>query len=234
MRGTVMEELQSDLKRAVITADQPLAIDAARRVVAQGGDLLAAVEQGLSAGMAVVGEDFERGECFLPELVSAAETFGVAMTVLEPEIEKAGGILKRSGVAVVGTVAGDVHSIGKDIFAMLLKVRGFQVHDLGVDVSMGDFVEKADELGADMIGMSALLTTTMPSQREVIDTLCELGVRDKYVIMVGGGPVFQPWAEQIGADGYADTAQQGAELAVRLVAEKRAITSSFEPPRGSS
>jgi methanogenic corrinoid protein MtbC1 len=175
--------------------------------------------------MAVVGEEFERGERFLPELISAAETFSVAMAVLEPEIEKAGGSLKRSGVALVGTVAGDVHSIGKDIFAMLLKVRGFEVHDLGVDVSMGDFVEKADELGADMIGMSALLTTTLPSQREVIDTLCELGVRDKYVVMVGGGPVFQPWAEQIGADGYADTAEEGAELAVRLVAEKRAITS---------
>lgn len=217
-----MEELHAQLKAAVVTGDEQLAATAAGEVVARGGDLLAAVEHGLSAGMAVVGDEFGRGERFLPELISAARAFNSAMAVLEPGIEKAGGGLRRSGVAVVGTVAGDVHSIGKDIFGMLLKVRGFEVHDLGVDVAMGDFVDKAEELGADMIGMSALLATTMPSQKEVLDTLCELGLREKYVVMVGGGPVFQPWADQIGADGYADTAEQGAELAVRLVAAKRA------------
>jgi trimethylamine corrinoid protein len=219
-----MERLHAELKQAVITADEGLASEAARQVVAQGGDLLAAVAQGLSAGMAAVGEDFERGECFLPELIGASQAFNAAMKVLEPEIEKAGGGLKRSGVAVVGTVAGDVHDIGKDIFAMLLKTRGFEVHDLGADVAMGSYVEKVEEVGADLIGMSALLTTTMPSQKEVIDMLSELGMRDRYVVMVGGGPVSQEWAEQIGADGYAETAQDGAELAVKLVAEKKAKT----------
>lgn len=221
-----MDQLHADLKRATVTADERLAADAAHQVVAAGGDVLAAVEHGLSAGMAIVGEDFERGDRFLPELIGATQAFNAAMAVLEPEIVRAGGDLPRSGVAVVGTVAGDVHCIGKDIFAMLLKVRGFVVHDLGVDVSMGAFLEKAEEVGADMIGMSALLATTMPAQKEVIDMLRELGVRDRYVVMVGGGPVFQPWADQIGADGYADTAEQGAELAVRLVAEKKAGTTA--------
>jgi corrinoid protein of di/trimethylamine methyltransferase len=217
-----MDAPHADLKRAVIDGDEALALATAREIVEQRGDLLAAVEEGLSAGMAVVGQDFERGERFLPELITAAQTFNVAMAVLEPAIREGGGSLKEVGVAVVGTVAGDVHSIGKEIFAMLLKVRGFEVHDLGVDVSMGAFVEGAEKAGADLIGMSALLTTTMPSQQEVIETLKEIGIRDRYVVMVGGGPVFQPWADQIGADGYADTAEQGAELAVRLVAEKRA------------
>ena len=221
-----MERLYAELKQAVITADEGLASEAARQVVAQGGDLLAAVAQGLSAGMAVVGEDFERGECFLPELIGASQAFNAAMEVLEPEIEKAGGGLKRSGVAVVGTVAGDVHDIGKDIFAMLLKTRGFEVHDLGADVAMGSYVEKVEEVAADLIGMSALLTTTMPSQKEVIDMLSELGMRDRYVVMVGGGPVSQEWADQIGADGYAETAKDGAELAVKLVAEKKAKTAA--------
>ena len=221
-----MERLYAELKQAVITADEGLASEAARQVVTQGGDLLAAVAQGLSAGMAAVGEDFERGQCFLPELIGASQAFNAAMRVLEPEIEKAGGGLKRSGVAVVGTVAGDVHDIGKDIFAMLLKTRGFEVHDLGADVAMGSYVEKVDEVGADLIGMSALLTTTMPSQKEVIDMLSELGMRDRYVVMVGGGPVSQDWADQIGADGYAETAQDGAELAVKLVAERKAKTAA--------
>ena len=217
-----MEKLHEDLKQAVVTADEERAMDAARQVVAQGGDLLAAVEHGLSAGMAVVGEDFGRGERFLPELIGAAEAFNAAMKVLEPEINRSGGCLRRAGVAVVGTVRGDVHSIGKDIFAMLLKVRGFEVHDLGVDVSMGGFIDTAEDVGADVIGMSALLATTMPSQEEAVGMLGELGIRDKYVVMVGGGPVSREWADQIGADGYADTAEEGADLAVRLVAAKKA------------
>lgn len=219
-----MEKLHEDLKQAVVTADEQRAVDAARQVVARGGDLLAAVEHGLSAGMAVVGEDFERGERFLPELIGAAEAFNAAMKVLEPEINRSGGCLRRAGVAVVGTVRGDVHSIGKDIFAMLLKVRGFEVHDLGVDVSMGGFIDTAEDVGADMIGMSALLATTMPSQEEVVGMLGELGIRDKYVVMVGGGPVSREWADQIGVDGYADTAEEGAALAVKLVAEKKTQT----------
>jgi corrinoid protein of di/trimethylamine methyltransferase len=226
MRESAMERLYAELKQAVITADEGAAREAARQVVAEGGDALAAVDQGLSAGMAAIGQDFETGECFLPELIGASQAFNAAMRVLEPEIEKAGGGLQRPGVAVVGTVAGDVHNIGKDIFAMLLKTRGFEVHDLGADVSMGSYVEKVEEVGADLIGMSALLTTTMPSQKEVIDLLGELGMRDRCVVMVGGGPVSQEWADQIGADGYADTAKEGAELAVKLVAAKKAKTAA--------
>ena len=219
-----MDELHEALRLAVIEADEKRALDAAGQIVAQGRDPLAAVEVGLSAGMAGIGERFQRGECFLPELISAADTFNAALQVLQPAIDGAGGALKHTGIAVVGTVAGDVHTIGKDIFAMLLKVRGFEVHDLGADVSMGSFLEEADKAGADLIGMSALLTTTMPSQEEVVDVLSELGVRERYIVMVGGGPVSQEWADQIGADGYAGTAEEGVELAARLVAGKRATT----------
>ncbi len=217
-----MDQLNADLKLAIIEADGQRAVDVARQVVAQGHDALDAVENGLSAGMAAIGDRFQRGECFLPELIAAADTFNAVMQVLEPEIEKAGGGLKRAGVAVVGTVAGDVHTIGKDIFAMLLKVRGFEVHDLGADVSAGAYLDAAEAVGADLIGMSALLTTTMPSQKEVVEILSELGVRERYIVMVGGGPVSQEWAVQIGADGYAGTAEEGVALAAQLVAEKRA------------
>lgn len=217
-----MQVLHEELREAIITADERRAVEAAREILMHDGDPLAAVECGLSSGMAVIGERFEKGECYLPELITAAQTFAAAMKVLEPEMVRAGGDSHRSGVAVVGTVAGDVHTIGKDIFAMLLIVNGFEVCDLGSDVSMSGFLEKAQEVSADLIGMSALLVTTMPSQQEVIEVLCELGIRDRYVVMVGGGPVSEQWAERIGADGYANTAQEGAELAVKLVAAKKA------------
>jgi methanogenic corrinoid protein MtbC1 len=120
----------------------------------------------------------------------------------------------------LGTVKGDIHKIGKDILAMLLKTRGFEVHDLGEDVSMLSFVNKAKELNADIIAMSALLTTTMPAQKEVIDYLKEKKIRDKFIVMVGGGPVSQNWADEIGADGFARTAEQGIRLAIELVNAK--------------
>lgn len=214
-----MEQLHEDLKEAIIEADEQRALDAAAQIVAQGHDPLAAVHEGLSAGMAVVGDRFQAGEFFLPELIAAADTFSAAMEILEPEIEKAGGGMARTGVAVVGTVAGDVHTIGKDIFAMLLKVRGFEVHDLGADVPAGAFLDTSEKVGADLIAMSALLTTTMPGQKDLVDILREQGIRDRYVLMVGGGPVSPEWAAQIGADGYAQTAEEGVELAKRLVAE---------------
>jgi len=122
---------------------------------------------------------------------------------------------------VLGTVSGDIHKIGKDILAMLMKVRGFDVHNLGEDVSMSSFVNKAVEVKADIIGMSSLLTTTMPGQKEVVDLLTEKGIRDQFIMMVGGGPVSQEWAQEIGADGYAETAEQAIVLAEELIAGKK-------------
>ncbi len=210
-----------DLRDAIVDLDEEKVVNSARNLVAQGIDLLEGIEKGLSAGMNIIGDKFNRGECYLPELIRAGNTFNAAMKVLEPEIMKRGQQQTPRGVVVLGTVKGDVHKIGKDILAMLMKTRGFQVHNLGEDVSVSTFLKQAAEHKADIIGMSSLLTTTMPGQKEVIDILKETGVRDKYIVMVGGGPVTVKWAKEIGADGYAETAEEGVELAMELVAGKK-------------
>jgi corrinoid protein of di/trimethylamine methyltransferase len=167
--------------------------------------------------MTTIGDKFNLGECFLPELIRAGNTFNAAIKILEPAITNSGKGKKQTGVVVLGTVTGDVHKIGKEILGMLMRTRGFVVHDLGEDVSLSTFVEKAEALNADIIAMSALLTTTMPAQKEVIDFLKEKGIRDNFKVMVGGGPVSQEWADEIGADGYSETAEAAVKLAKNLI-----------------
>ncbi len=214
------EKIIEDLKEAIIELNEEKAVEAANNLIAQGIDPLVAIEKGLSSGMTIIGDKFNQGECFLPELIRAGNAFNAAINVLEPEIMKQGEKQSQAGVVVLGTVTGDVHKIGKEILAMLLKTRGFLVHNLGEDVSMSTFVSKAEELNADVIGMSALLTTTMPAQKEVIDFLKEKGIRDNFLVMVGGGPVNQKWSDEIGADGYAETAEEAVQLALRLIDTK--------------
>jgi corrinoid protein of di/trimethylamine methyltransferase len=217
----VTEKIFEDLKNAIVELNEEKAVKGARDLIAQGIDPLEGIEKGLSLGMVIVGDKFDKMECYLPELIRAANTFNAAMTVLEPEIAKQGKEKISKGVVVLGTVSGDIHKIGKDILAMLMKIRGFDVYNLGEDVSMSTFVNKAGEHNADIIGMSSLLTTTMPGQKEVIDLLNEKGVRDKYIVMVGGGPVSPEWAQEIGADGYAETAEEAVSLAEELLAGKK-------------
>ncbi len=214
------EKIFTDLKNAIIELDDAKVVEAAKTLIDQGINPLAGIEKGLSSGMTVIGDQFNLGECFLPELIRAGNTFNAGMKVLEPEIMKLGENQSQVGVVVLGTVTGDVHKIGKEILAMLLKTRGFVVHNLGEDVSLSTFVSKAEELKADIIGMSALLTTTMPAQKEVIDFLKEKEIRDNFLIMVGGGPVNQEWSDEIGADGYAETAEEAVRLALKLVDTK--------------
>jgi len=214
------EKIIEDLKEAIIELNEEKAVEATKNLIAQGIDPLVGVEKGLSSGMTIIGDKFNQGECFLPELIRAGNAFNAAIKVLEPEIMKRGEKQSQAGVVVLGTVTGDVHKIGKDILAMLLKTRGFVVHNLGEDVSMSTFVSKAEELNADVIGMSALLTTTMPAQKEVIDFLKEKGIRDNFLVMVGGGPVNQKWSDEIGADGYAETAEEAVQLALGLIDTK--------------
>ena len=214
------EKIIEDLKEAILGLNDEKAVEAANKLIAQGVDPLVGVEKGLSSGMTIIGDKFNQGECFLPELIRAGNAFNAAINVLEPEIMKRGKKQSQAGVVVLGTVTGDVHKIGKDILAMLLKTRGFVVHNLGEDVSMSKFVSKAEELNADVIGMSALLTTTMSAQKEVIDFLKEKGIRDNFLVMVGGGPVNQKWSDEIGADGYAETAENAVQLALRLIDKK--------------
>ena len=214
------EKIIESLKEAIIELDEAKVVEAAKNLIAQGIDPLVGVEKGLSAGMTNIGDKFNLGECFLPELIRAGNTFNAGIKVLEPEITKRGEKQSQAGVVVLGTVTGDIHKIGKEILAMLLKTRGFVVHNLGEDVSMSTFVSKAEEYDADIIGMSALLTTTMPAQKEVIDFLKEKGIRDNFLVMVGGGPVNQKWSDEIGADGYAETAENAVQLALKLIDTK--------------
>lgn len=206
-----------DLKNAILELNEEKAVKAANDLIKQGIDPLLGIEKGLSPGMAIIGDKFNRMECYLPELILAAKTFDAATQILEPEIMKRGKQQAKRGVVVLGTVKGDIHKIGKDIVAMLMKTRGFEVHNLGEDVSMSTFVDKAAEHNADIIGMSALLTTTMPAQKEVIDLLKEKKVRNRYIVMVGGAPVNVEWAKQIGADAYAKTAEEAVSLAMELI-----------------
>jgi trimethylamine corrinoid protein len=189
----------------------------AQECLAAGFSPVEAVEIGLRDGLRIVGEKFERLEVFLPEMIMAAEAGNAVMEVLGPAMAADGQKASSPGTVVIGTAKGDIHTIGKSILAMLLRLAGFEVHDLGEDVSAITFLEKAQSLKADIVAISALMTSTMPGQREVIKLLGEVGARDKVLVMVGGAPVTQEWADEIGADGYSETASGATALAIQLV-----------------
>jgi len=214
------EEICEDLFRAVVDLDREKGQRAANELVKEKLDPLEGIGKGLSKGMKVIGEKFEKLEIFLPELLMAADVFNSAMKILEPQISAADKNKIRKGMVVIGTVKGDIHEIGKDIVAMLLETAGFSVRNLGKDVPASTFLEEAEKAKADIIGMSSLLTTTMLGQKELIDILKETGNRNKYIVMIGGAPTSQAWADEIGADGYGRTAQDAVSLALELVSKK--------------
>ena len=178
------------------------------------------IEKGMSPGMKEVGERFARYEIYLPEMMMAAEAWEGAMQILEPKLLESGSELKKAGRVVIGTVKGDIHSIGKNIVGALLKMSGFEVFDLGVDVNASAFVTKAEEVGADIIAASALMSTTIPQQKSIIEHIEARGARGKYCVLVGGGSTSQEWADSIGADGYGRTAGDATTLALKAVAQK--------------
>jgi 5-methyltetrahydrofolate--homocysteine methyltransferase len=207
----------ADLKAladAVITGDQSTAVEITKTALAEGTSAKSVLEEGLIAGMNVVGSRFKKNEIYIPEVLIAARAMKMAMEVLEPELVKAG--VEPVGKFIIGTVKGDLHDIGKNLVAMMLKGAGFEVVDLGIDVGPEKFVEKAKATGIQLIGMSALLTTTMPSMEKIIKALKEAGISAK--IMIGGAPVTQGYADKIGADGYAPDAASAVDLAKGLVA----------------
>ncbi len=210
-------QILENLAHAAIEGDEDLARESAEQALSNQIDPLEAVEQGLSKGMAVVGARFESGEAFLPELLMAAGAFDAAMEILQPEIEAQKKEITKLGTVLIGTVKGDVHSIGKNVVATVLGTSGFDVVDIGVDNATLDIIQEAKKAKADVIALSSLMTTTMPAQREVIEVLEEMSLRDKFLVMVGGGPVNQEWADEIGADGYGKSAVQAAEVARRLL-----------------
>lgn len=216
------QELLEKMSRAIIALDKDAAVAAVEEAISAGMSPLTAIEGGLQPGMQTVGDRFENFDCFLPELIGSAEVFKAAMDRLEPVIAGMSEGKESRGTVVMGTVKGDIHKIGKDIVVLLLKTRGFNVIDLGEDQPAGEFLKAAQKHRADIIGLSALLNTTMPAQQEVIKLFREQGIRDNYFIMVGGAPVTRKWADEIGADGYAKTAEEGVKLAASFMKRKTA------------
>jgi corrinoid protein of di/trimethylamine methyltransferase len=205
------------MAQSIIDGEVEEASQLARQAIEAGIDPLAAINDGFVKGLDHVGEEFGCGEMFLPDLVLAAEAMKAAVSVLEPELERTGQERAVLGKVVIGTVAGDIHDIGKTLVATMLSASGFQVFDLGVDVDVAAFAEKAREVEANIVGVSSLLTTTMVKQRDVIEALDDMGLRPQVKVMVGGAPVTQSWADEIGADGYSEDAIGAVQLARTLV-----------------
>lgn len=205
------------MRQSIIDGAPATASDLARQAVEAGMEPLQAINDGFVPGMHAVGEQFARGQMFLPDMMASAEAMRAAMAVLDPELKKLGSDRPMAGVVVLGTTKGDIHEIGKILVGTLLSAHGFKVHDLGVDVGGETFASKARALNANIVGVSALLTTTMRNQRGVVQALAAAGLRSQVKVMVGGAPVTRQWAEEIGADGYAKDAVSAVALARRLM-----------------
>lgn len=207
----------ADLKAladAVIHGDQKKAVEITKAALKEGTAPKSILDEGLIAGMDTVGALFKKNEIYIPEVLIAARAMKMAMEILEPELVKAG--VEPVGKLLIGTVQGDLHDIGKNLVAMMLKGAGFQVIDLGVDVGPEKFIEQVKASNARLIGMSALLTTTMPGMERTIKALKQAGVSVK--VMIGGAPVTQDYADRIGADGFAPDAASAVDMAKSLVA----------------
>ena len=194
------EDILDQLGEAVLNFDDELAESLSRKAVKEGVDPVVALEEGLARALREVGDRFGRGDAFITELIAAAQAMEAGAGVLNEEIARRGASRKSIGRFLIGTVEGDIHSIGKNIVATMLSAAGFEVIDMGVDVKTEDFVERVRELEPDILGLSALMTTTMTKQREVIEALREADLRDRVKIIVGGAPVTEDWVEEIGAD----------------------------------
>ena len=203
------EELFEQLKQAIIDQDEDAVLSAVNTALADGVEPKTIIDQGLLPGLNVIGEQFECEDIFLPELMQAALAFQAAMTVLEPKIKESGNEGPKKGKIVLGTVKGDLHSIGKNILKLLFETSGFEVWDLGIDVDLFKFVDKAKEVDADVIAMSALLTTTLVGQRDVIEALKGQGTREKYKVIIGGGQMDEHVRAFTGADAFVTDAVAG-------------------------
>ncbi len=211
-----MEAILRQIKQAVIDGDQAAVLQRVKEAVDAGVEPELVISRGLTPGLYVVGEKFDAGEFFLPDMMLAAEAMGAAVETLEPLIQgRASGEAKAR--VVIGTVKGDLHSIGKDIVIMMLKAAGFQVFDLGVDVPSERFIEQVQQHRADLLGISALMTTTIQEQKQIIERLKEKGLRSQVKVIVGGAPLSEEWAVKIGADAYAADAIAGVKKARALL-----------------
>jgi 5-methyltetrahydrofolate--homocysteine methyltransferase len=204
-----------DISQAVVSGDKGKVLELTQKGASEGMDPMTIINQGLVAGMDIVGPRFKNGEMFIPEVLQSAASMHAGMDLLKPHLK--GKVMEAKGVVVLGTVEGDRHDIGKNLVGMMLEAGGFKVVNLGVDILAEDFVDAAVEHKAQVIGLSALLTTTMPAMKEVIEILKEEGKRDKVKVIVGGAPVSQKFSDDIGADGYAPDAASAVDLCRKLL-----------------
>ncbi len=212
---TDKDTLLEGLKAAVADGDDDRAQHICQQAIDSGIDPVVVIRQGMGPAMEQLGRDYEAGECFIPELLIASDAFYAGLDVLRPYIkfDQAGDRAK----VVIGVVQGDTHDIGKNLVKIMLEAAGFEVYDLGRDVPPLKFIEKAEETGAKIIAMSTLMTTAMDSMQGLVDLLKEKGLRDKYVVLIGGGPVSKKFADKIGADDYGASASEAVRIANRLV-----------------
>ena len=211
------DRLYEQMAQAVIDGLPDKARQLAEQALSQGIDPLEAINRGYKPGMDVVGEGFANGDLFIPDLMMSGEAMKAAISALEGELSRRKQQRDVLGKVVIGTVEGDIHEIGKTLVATMLAANGFEVHDLGVDVSAEAFVDKVREVDADILGLSALLTTTILNQETVILTLKEAGLRDRVKVIIGGVPASEEWAQEIGADGYAENATEAVATVKQLV-----------------
>jgi len=218
----VIQEILSRMRQSIIDGAPQHAAALALESLQAGMEPLAAINDGYIPGMSHVGEQFGCRSLFLPDVMAAAEAMKAAMAVLEPEIHRLGMERHVRGTVVLGTVQGDIHEIGKNLVATLLVAGGFRVIDLGCNVAAERFAEEAEQAGADAVGASALLTTTMVHQRNVIAAIERRNLRPRVKVIVGGAPVTSKWSAEVGADGYAGDAQRALELVKRLLSTQSA------------
>jgi corrinoid protein of di/trimethylamine methyltransferase len=211
-----MSEIIARLKEAIITYDKNLARQMATEAL-EGGIDPGEILDGTSEVIRKIGDDFARGELFLPDLVGAASAMSEAISIVETEIEKSGKKVDKISTIVMGTVKGDIHDIGKTMVKIFLVAENFRVIDLGVDVSPEEFMKAIEKYNPEILGLSALLTTTIKEQRKTIETLKDKGIRDKLKVIIGGAATNQEFADEIGADGYESTAPRAPRLCKRLL-----------------
>ena len=209
-------ELLSKLAKSVEDGEPEDAAELAQQALDEGLDPLMCINKGLTPGITRVGESFSCGDAYLPDLILGGEAMKAALAILEPALME-NQEREVVGRVVLGTVKGDLHEIGKTLVGTMLTANGFLVIDVGIDQAAEDFIAAIKDSGAELVGMSALLTTTMREQQTIIEALKEAGLRDQVKVMVGGAPVTQSWADQIGADGYAEDAISAIDLAYRLI-----------------
>jgi corrinoid protein of di/trimethylamine methyltransferase len=214
--GPILEEIIS----ATVDGDEKKTAALARQAMADGMEPFEVIQNGYARGMEIVGEKFATLEYFLPEVMLSADAMTAALEVLKPYLKDRAKQGSR-GTIVIATIQGDIHDLGKNIVKIMLEAAGFVVHDLGADVPVRDLIDKAEAVQADIIAASAILTTTMAHMPDINGILEELGIRDRYMIMLGGAPVIPQWAQEVGADGYGEDASEAVAVARRLMQKKR-------------